>query len=119
MMPTVTAIVGAEQQPARLVADVEEGERRHEHPEEERDSAEARHGKLVDPPAAGDVDHAEPPRHPSHHRRKQDDDGEGDECAPEDFQVVAELVEDAEVRADRREHAVSVLRPGTGSPAGA
>ena len=101
---------GAEQQPARLMADVEEGERRHEHPEEQTDPAEARHRQLVDAPPTGDVDHAEPARHPSHRRRQQNDDGEGDERSPEDLEVIAELVEDAEVRADRREHADSVLR---------
>src|SRR6185437_6999252 len=43
---------------------------------------------------------------------QQDDDGEGDERSPEDLEVIAEFVEDAEVRAGRREHAVSVLRRG-------
>jgi hypothetical protein len=92
------------------VADVEERERRHEHPEEEPDPAETGHRQLVDAPAAGDVDDAEPPGHPSHRRCEQHDDREGDERAPQDLEVIAELVEDAEVRADRREHAVRVLR---------
>jgi len=94
------------------VADVKKGERRHEHPEEEPDPAEPRHGKLVDPPAARDVDHAEPPRHPPDGGRQQDDDREGNERAPEDLEVIAELIEDAEVRAGRRKHGASVLRAG-------
>ena len=92
------------------MADVEEGERRHEHPEEEPDPAEARHRQLVHAPPAGDVDHAEPARHPSDCGGQQDDDAERDERSPEDVEVISELVEDAEVRAVRREHAVSVLR---------
>jgi hypothetical protein len=90
--------------------DVEEGEGRHEDPEEEPDPPEARHGKLVHAPPAGHVDHAEPPRHPSDRGRQQDDDGEGDERSPDDLEVIGELVEDAEVRAGRRKHDSSVLR---------
>ena len=90
---------------------MEEGERRHEQTEEEREPAQARHRQLVDPPAARDVDDAEPPRHPSDGRRQQHDDGESDERPPQDVEVIAELVEDAEMRAGvRRKHAVSVLR---------
>jgi len=92
------------------VADVEEGKRRHEHPEEEPDPSEAGHRELIDAPPAGDVDHAEPARHPSDRGRQQDDDRESDERSPNDLEVIAELVEDAEVRAIRREHVVRVLR---------
>jgi hypothetical protein len=92
------------------VADVEEGECRDEQAEEERETAEARHGQLVDAPATWNVDDAEPARHPAHRRRQQHDDGEGDEGPPEDVEVIDKLIEDAEVRAVRREHAVSVLR---------
>ena len=81
-MPTVTGNGGAEQQPARVMADAEKGECRHEHPEEESDTAEAPHRELVDAPPAGDVDHAEPARHPTAGVR-QNDDGEGDERSPE------------------------------------
>ena len=55
---------------------------------------------------------AEPARHPSDCGRQQDDDAERDERSPKDVEVIAELVEDAEVRAVRREHAVRVLRRG-------
>ena len=89
---------------------MKERERRHEDPEEEREPAEARHRQLVDAPPAGEVDDAEPPRHPSHRGREQDDDGERDERAPDDLEVIGELVEDAEMRAVRRKHDVSVLR---------
>ena len=53
-----------EQQPAGLLAEVQEGERRHEHAEEEREPAEARHRQLVHAPAPRHVDDAEPARHP-------------------------------------------------------
>jgi len=89
---------------------VEEGKRRHEHPEEEPDPSEAGHRELIDAPPAGDVDHAEPARHPPHRGSQQHNEGEGDERSPEDIEVIAELVEDAEVRAVRREHVVRVLR---------
>ena len=46
----------AEQQPARLAAEVEERERRHEDPEEEREPAEPRHRQLVEPPSPRAVD---------------------------------------------------------------
>ena len=59
---------GADQQPARLPAEVHERERRHEDPEEERDPAEPRDGPDVQPPAARRVDDAEPPRHPADRR---------------------------------------------------
>ncbi len=103
---------GAEQQPAVLVTAGEKGERRHEQPEEEREAAEARHRQLVDAPTAGSVDDAESPSHASHRRRQQDDDDTRDERSEDDGEVVAELIEDAEVRAGRRKHGASVLRHG-------
>ena len=84
---------------AVLASRVEEGERRHEQPEEERQPAEPRHGQRVDAPPAGQVDDPEPPRHPSHRRREEDDDDERDDGSPDDVEIVGELVEDAEMRA--------------------
>ena len=72
----------AEQQAAVLPAGVEEGERRHEDPEEEREPAEPRHRQRVDAPPTGKVDDAEPPRHPSHRRREDDDHNERDAPRP-------------------------------------
>src|SRR5207237_5781415 len=100
----------AEQQPAVLMTGVEERERRHDQAEEEREPAEARHRQLVHAPAPRNVDDSEPPRHPSDCRWQQYHDGEADERAPEDAEMIGKLVEDAEVRAACREHAVSVLR---------
>ena len=80
---------GADQQPARLAAEVHERERRHEDPEEERDPAEARDRPHVQPPAARRVDDAEPPRHPADRGREQHDDHEREQRAPDDLQVVA------------------------------
>ncbi len=102
----------AEENAAVLAAGVKEGERRHEHPEEERQPAEPRHRQLVDAPPAGQVDDAEPPRHPSHRRREQNDDDERDNGAPDDVEIVGELVDDAEMRAADvpDNHGTSVLR---------
>src|ERR1043166_7404885 len=72
------------QRTARLVAGVEERERRHEHPEEEPDPAETRHRQRVHAPATGDVDHPETAGHASPGGRQQDHEGEGGQRAPED-----------------------------------
>ena len=69
--PTVTATRGAEQEPAHLAAQSEERERGHEDAEEEREAAEARHGRRFEPPPAGPVDDAEQPRHPADRGRQQ------------------------------------------------
>ena len=92
----------AEQQPARVAVERQEGERRDEDAEEERDAAEPRHRGAVQAAAAGRVDDAEHPRHAADRRRQQHDDDERDERTPDDLQVVAEDVDDAVLR--RTEH---------------
>src|SRR5262249_25791701 len=60
-------------------------------------------------------DDAELPSHPPHRRREQDDDPERDERAPQDLEMIRELVEDAEMRAAGPEHQdVRVLRRSVG-----
>ena len=88
----------AEQQPARVAAERQERERGHEDAEEEREPAEPRHRRAVDPAAAGRIDDAEKARHPADRRRQQHHDDERDERTPDDLQVVAENVDDAVVR---------------------
>src|SRR5262249_47045863 len=111
----------AEQQTARLAAERQERERRHEDPEEEGDAAEARHGRAVEAAAARRVDDAEQTRHAAPGRGQQGDDEERDERAPYDLEVIPEDVEDAVVDATARvaeddEHAGS-LASGPGIPA--
>ena len=88
----------AEQQPARVAAEREEGERGHEDAEEERETAEARDRVSVQAPPAGAVDDAQHSRHPADRRREQHDDDERDDRTPEDFEVIAEHVDDAVLR---------------------
>jgi hypothetical protein len=92
------------------VGEVEKTKPPNQQPQEEGEPAEPRHRQLVHAPAARSVDHAEPARHPADRRRQEHDDHEGDEHPPENAEVIAELVEDAEVRAVRRKHDASVLR---------
>ena len=80
----------AEQQAARLAAELQEGERRHEDPEEEREAAEPWDRTAVEPPASGRVDDAEQARHPPDRRGQQDDDEEGETRSVEHFEVVLE-----------------------------
>ena len=83
----------AEEEAARLVREVEERERRDEDPEEERESAEPRHGLPVQPARLGPVDCAEPPGHAPDRGREHEDDPERDERSPDDLEMVAERLE--------------------------
>ena len=76
---------GAEQDAARLAAELEERERRHEDAEEDRDPAEPRHRVRVQPPRLRPVDDAEQPRHPADRGRQQDHDHERGDRAVENL----------------------------------
>ena len=61
--PTAVATAAPSRMPAHRPVEVEEGERRDDDPEEEREPAEPRDRDPVDAPLVGDVDDAEPARH--------------------------------------------------------
>ena len=80
----------AEQHSPRFPAELEERQRRHEDPEEEREPAEPRDRVDVQPPALRPVDDAEEPGHAPHRRRQQDHDHERDGRAVENLGVSPE-----------------------------
>ena len=94
---------GAEQQPAVLVSAWRKASAGTRIPRKSASPPRRGTGSWLMrlPPGRSTI--AEPPRHPSHRRRQQDDDDARDERSPEDVEVVGELVEDAEMRAARRE----------------
>ena len=83
---------GAEEDATRLGAELEEGERRHEDPEEDRDPAESRDRVLVQPPRLRAVDDPKQARHPADRGREQDHDHEGGDRAVENLWMVAQRV---------------------------
>ena len=83
-----------EQQALRLAPERQEGERRHEDPEEEREPAEPRHRAAVHAARAGPVDDAEHPRHPADRRRQQHDDHERQHRPVDDLGMVGERLPD-------------------------
>ena len=78
--------------PAHLAVEREEGERRDEDAEEDREPAEPRDRTLVEAARVGLVDDAEQARHAADGRGQQDDDAEGDQRAPDDLGVVAQVL---------------------------
>ena len=74
--PTVSATAAPSSSPRVSSPKREEGERRHEDAEEERDPAEARHRRDVQPPPLGPVDRAEDARNPADGRRQRKHDHE-------------------------------------------
>ena len=68
----------AEQYAPRLPPELEERERGHEDPEEEREPAEPRNRVDVQPPPLRPVDDAEEPGHATDRGRQQDHDQERD-----------------------------------------
>src|SRR5689334_22616919 len=108
---------GAEEQAARLGRQVQERERRHEDPEEERKAAEPWHRTAVQPTGLRPVDDAEQPRHASDCRREQNDDDERDERAPDHVQVMRERLEHQ--RATTSPTITSTITPTKRTPASA
>ncbi len=82
---------GAEEEPAHLLLDREERERRDEDPEEEREPAEPRDRQPVDAPPLGRVDGADQARHPARRRRQQQHEHEGEAEAPQHLRGLPEL----------------------------
>jgi len=102
----------AEQDPAIGPREVEEGERRDEDAEEEREAAEAWNRLQVDAPAFDRlVDDPEHARDAAHGRGEYEHDHERDEEAPDDVQVVPEGVEHGYFVPNSRSPASP--RPGT------
>ena len=83
---------GAEQDAAHLVGEVEEGERRDDDPEEDREPAEPRDRPPVETALVGPVDDAEQPRHAADRGRQQDDDAEGDQGPVQDLRCRPQVV---------------------------
>jgi hypothetical protein len=84
----------AEQDPAVGTREVEERERGDEDGEEEREPSEAWDRLQVDSPALDRLVHdPEHARHPADRRCEHEDDGQRDQEAPDDVQVVPERVE--------------------------
>ena len=79
---------GAEQDPAHLAAERQEGERRDRRCRGRARGRRAAGRRAGSPaPALGPVDDAEQPGHAADGRREQDDDHERDERAPDDLEV--------------------------------
>ena len=100
---------GAEHDAPHLAVEREERERRHEDPEEDREAAEPRDRALVDVAAAGLGDDAEEARHATDGRCQEHDHDEGDQGAPENLGVRAELFEHATWRLLRAVEAVACV----------
>ena len=107
---------GSEQHAAALAGEIEERERRHEDPEEDRETAETRDRPAVDPPPLGPVDGAEHPRHPTDRRRQQHDDDERDDRAVEDLRRRPQLVEHPRLTSSRTAGRLRRRAPGGCSP---
>ena len=83
----------ADHDAAHLARQVEEGERRHEDAEEDREPAEPRDRAPVEPPPVRLVDDAEEPRHAADRGRERDHDHERDRRSVEHLGVLPEVIE--------------------------
>ena len=104
---------GADHDTPHLARQVEEGERRHDDAQEDRETAEPGDRAPVETPPLRLVDDAEQPRHATHGRGQENDDPERDRRAVEHLGVIPEVVEHRAVYFVPYRRSPASPRPGT------